>query len=879
MADYTATTNLTLEQCITNGPMTNGDNLTINNGAVVTMTQTNSVLIGNIAINEGEFFIDGTNISSGNVISFVQDWGRNTTAYGQGKYKTTGDWYDLGTTDGTNAQTFNLSTFYGGNFECVVNGIWVETGRRINFDGSSGTTPAVDDWVYKTSDIDVLGRIVGVQSTYVVVQYLTGTLANNDEIEIRKVVTNTNGPDYEISWTADVNHASGDIAEDGIYQEFGNTVYNKTSYTADFGHTISGFVFAHIPESTTLTMGSATGGGFVPPTGCNVRIPNINWTSSNTTNFPGGTIYNAGGSDPSLRPEARTTGGIIEWNIFNVGNAYFRTGNAYTYDMYYVASNTACGGYETASDVVIQHNIGTADPWGTSSPSYYYFATYDMLQSVEISDSLLVMGFSRYGGYAVYSSSDILIKNNIFTCSKNITASVSAYRYSRCSDLTIDNCICCANESTGGLGKQNLYIDQSSDVEVTNFKMMAKQDGTVGGSETQHINLNYINNAMIKGIEILEESCGGDALIGITDCDGVKIRCMGMIDDKVATNSSDFESLVYFSGYCRNIDIARLWIDSTIARTYGAVSLTNTSKSVTVQNCSGPYATLFSPVGADTILLKGVHGGSGTPGSTNGINESYSSCYGWAIHDGFRSDTVGYIVALMIPDTTATNSSITITAGNPLFMKDGSLDMVSGDVVEIAQSYFSKGHISFPGTYTSTIGTSTWNANEWTNVTLDFQYDIGSGWSGSWLDVRTASNWTGITIVAATGVKLKFRLTATGTQSDMRMLIIDTVTSIAVQKANQYPIDQVSCDVILNGIVVDSRWWIYDSDTDTELAEGTASADPVTQNVVVPDATNLLIRVRKSSASVKYKPLITTAITNTTEINVAIIQQADGIAT
>jgi hypothetical protein len=113
----------------------------------------------------------------------------------------------------------------------------------------------------------------------------------------------------------------------------------------------------------------------------------------------------------------------------------------------------------------------------------------------------------------------------------------------------------------------------------------------------------------------------------------------------------------------------------------------------------------------------------------------------------------------------------------------------------------------------------------------------------------------------------------------MSMLIIDTVTSIAVQKANFYSIDQVECDVILNGIVVDSRYWIYDSDTSTELAEGTASADPVTETVTVPSSTNLLIRVRKSSASVKYEPFITTAVTNETEINVAIIQQVDDIAT
>ena len=879
MADYTCTSSMSLEQCITNGSMTNGDNLTINNGAIVTMTQTNSVLIGWIEINEGEFFIDGLNISSGNVISFVEEWDHNVNSNANGIYRITGDWYDLGTTDGTNSQTFSLSTYYGGNFECVVNGIWVETGRRIDFDNASGTTPLVDDWVYKVSNKDVLGRIVEVQSTYLVVKFLTGTLANNDNLEVVKVVENSNGPDYEVSWTADVNNVSGDIHEDGVYQEFGNAVWDEASYINDFGDKISGFVFAHLPESTTLTMGHATNGGFVPPSGCNVRIPNVNCTSSNATNFPGGTIYNDRSTTYSNRPCAYSDlGGEIRFNKVNLGNVCYLNNNPFIWESYYVASNTTYGYNEVASKIDIQNNICTSDCWSGYTGPYNYFGLSYCLSGVSIKDTLMVTSQIRYQSWRMEGANDVDITGNILIYgTSNATSSPRGIYPSNCTDVTMDNNVI----YIGGHAlhtSYGLYVYDCDNVLITNTKISGSVKGTQGIAETPSIYLNRCSDAIVKGIEVIEGAVCGDSLFYLLDNKGVDIRCLGMIDRKTSFTNSDFEYVINVGGFNVDIDVARVWVNNNNAATYGMFATSNTLNGALVQNISSGYTTMFRPQQWDNVSLRGYHGGNGTPGSATGIDESYSASYGWAIHDGFRSDTTGFIVCLMIPETTNTSSSITIIAGNPLLQKDGTLDMVSGDIIEFEQHYFALGHTGFTGTYTSTVGTSSWNANEWSNVTVEFQYDTSTGWNGSWLNARTASNWTGITDTTD-GVKLKFRYTATGTQTTMTMFIVDTTTTIAAQKANQYPIDQVSCDVVLNGIVVDSRWWIYDSDTDTELAEGTATVDPVTQNVVVPDATNLLIRVRKSSASVKYKPLITTAITNTTEINVAIIQQTDDIAT
>ena len=878
MADYTATTNMTLEACITAGPMTSGDNLTINAGAIVTCSQTPSVLIGMVNINDGKLLVDGVNIVTGNMINFVGEYQQEIDVAGQGTFEVNGDWYSIGTTNGTNSQTFNLATYYDSSF-CVdvVPMIHVETGRRIDFDTSSGTAPEVDDYVRKTSNYSILGRITQVEATYLIVKYLTGALIDNDDIEVRKVMDN-NGPDMQVSWTAKVNNASGDIKQAGVYQEFGNSRSNGVSYISAYHHGVGGFTFDNAFQSTTLTMGTAAGtvGGFVPPSGCNVRVPNVHFSTSNTTNYASNNTYHDGTSSETNWYNMDTgSGGEVDLSICNMGGAFFQSDAAYSYSCEYVGATLGMGINRCASKVLINNCVIVQDPMSTATADNRTTNCLDNFYGMDFKNSLILV--SRImRGLLLVSSKSMTIDGNIVSVAAGGAGEVASnhcvYFY-ECSDITFNNNIIIGNNNAE---QDNLiYTTNCTNIEANNIMLCATQDETEQTTGHEAIEITDSRFVEIVGIEFLGSGTMCDDFILLSDASDVKIRCFGMIDDKVDFQTNG-EYVVYTVGLCENLDFARMWASGGVST--NSFVIPSTVKNVTVQNCSGKYAASFDPSGFDDVTFKGVHGGSGSPGSSTGIQDYFLARYGRQIHDGFRSDTVGYITCLMITPSVLIDNT-TITAGNPKFFKDGDLDMVSGDVIEFEMDYFARGHISFPGTYTSVTGGASWNDNEWTNTTLDFQYDIGSGWNGSWLDVRTVSNWTGITITAATGVKIKFRFTATGTQTSMSMLIIDTVTSIAVQKANFYPIDQIECDVVLNGIVVDSRYWIYDSDTSTELAEGTATADPVTETLTVPDATNLLIRVRKSSASVKYYPFSTTAITNETEINVAIIQQVDGIVT
>lgn len=882
MANYTCTTNMTLEACIAAGPMNSGDDLTINAGATVTCDRTPSILMGRITINDGKLLVDGANIGTGNMINFVGNYQEYIIVYGQGELDVDGKWYSIGTTDGTNSQTFNLATYYDTSF-CVdvVPMIQVETGRRINFDNTTGTAPEVDDFVFKASDHGVYGRIIEVQPTYLIVRWLIGTLVDDDAIEVQKVVDN-NGPDMQISWTADVNHASGDILESGVYQEFGNSRANGISYISYYNHGVGGFVFDNQYQSTTLTMGTAAGatGGFVPPSGCDVRIPNVHFSTSNTTNYATNTTYHDGTAVETNWYDLNTSNaGAVDLSICNFGVAYFASAYASSYDGEYVGSQVCTGSSSAGSKTTYDHCVVVPDAVNRAIGSSYIFSTSDLLKGADVTNCMKVTSERNRFYLGALSSYDINFEGCIGTSPGAAlwnTHSNYIYHFNRVAGLTIKNNIAVSFDA----GHGPMLISDCDDVEVDNFMFSSTQDETIQAGEFNGLSIGYCTNARVCGIFVIGNGVPGNAVFSAGDCVNFKLYCMGMIDDKIALGTTDCEQVIYFAGICDNVEMARIWCTEGILN-YAIFNSLAIQQNISVMNCSRRYDSSCMPLGGDYVNCKGLHCSSGNIGNVwNGLYTSYAAGYGSHWHDVFRSDTTGAIALVFTPKTTKTDAVYTINAGAPKFFKDGDLDMVSGDRITFEMQYFARGHTGFSGVTTFTLGQSTDGTDAWgANITKEFQYDVGSGYNGSWLDLTTAANLTGISVNPAIGVKLKVRLTATGTVSNICGMFIHTTTTLTAQKANFYTIDLDDCDVVLNGIVSGSRYWIYDEDLGEELAEGTATTDPVTETVRVKVGTNLLIRVRKSSAPTKYYPFTTKAISNNNDVNVAIIQTEDIIAT
>lgn len=868
MTDYTATTDMTLEAAIAAGPMADGDNLTINNGAVVTCTQTPSILIGNRNIIDGKLFVDGKNISSGNLINFVGEYQSAINVYYKGIFEVDGDWYSIGTTDGSDSQAFSLSSYWGGTLEDFIPAIWVETGRRIDFDNNSGDTPEIGDWIYKTSDTTVMGRIVEVQSTYVVVKFLTGSLVDNDAIEIRKI-TDNNGPDYQITWTALVANASGDIKESGVYQEFANAIANTTSYISTFNHHLGGFVFECAYQSNTLTMGSSSGGGFVPPSGCDVKVPNVHFSTATTTSYGSGDTYQDGTNQEGNRDNINMSGaGGVNLSVCNIGSSYFGTSNAKYYYADYVGASVSIGSTSCLLKQIFNNCVIICDPFSTAI-SYSSISIADCISGADITDCLVVQAYAIFQYLGADTSSNLLIKNCISIMGGSTygsTTNLFCYYTRRCENVSYENCVgISANIHSGA---RVLAALNTSNLTINGMITAAEHDYLNPTTVTSVMTLEDVKDAYICGWKSLGPSTY--RFFNFTDCSRIKVRCMGLIDDPEDMNNKSREMLSTV-GSNTDIDVARIYCENS---SYVFIAtIAPTSLRATIVNCGYDYNKLFEPAGNDT-LIKGLQAGSGDPGGATGIHESYASDSGYQIHDGFKSDTNGFIVCILLP-TSTDNNYVTILNGNPEFNGDGSLDMSNGDIIEVEQSYFAKGHLAFTGNITSMLGAGaiTWGTDEWTNVTVEFQYDTGSGWNGSWLSARTAGNWTGISSISG-GVKLKYKFTATADVADMRMFITETTTSIATQKANLYPIDQdyVTVKIIAKdssdySLIENARVYLV-ADAGGPLSEGTLIFNELTNSSGYVQNTEYLYTadqpvvgwIRKSTSAPLYK---STSITGT----------------
>lgn len=813
MATYIVSTDNDLESVITANSMVAGDDITINSGAVLTCTESPSILMGYIFIQDGKFIIDGTSISAGNVINWVGDQAHQIRSFGLGEFEVTGDWYSLGTTDGTDGQVVDISSYWGGSSEDVIPAIWIETGRRIDFDGSSGDVPEVDDWVYKTSDLEVLGRIVEVQPTYLVVKFLTGSLADNDAIQVRKVVDN-NGPDFQITWTALVNNASGDIKEAGVYQSFANVANNQVNEIANFGNNMGGFVFYNLWQSNSITLGGPTTGGFQPPNGCDIRVPNVHFSTSTSASFP--TTTNPGNNELSRYGLYTTNAGSMDFDKCNFGSAYAATSGARKYHTNFVGANLAIGSVISSGSLRYIETVVPYDCLSNAFVAGYAFRNEQIASEVYMEDCHCVSGAVTQwvmGGSEVAKAT---MKNCISSKANGtlINTSLTSPLFWRVSsNLTIDNCV--LYNFDGTYADQLFYLANCDNVEVTRMKFSATQDHTEQGVEQDGINaFSKCNNLSIIGLEIMGDGFPGASLLDFSGINNVKVRAIGMIDEKILFGS-DVDYFVWIRGICTNFSFARCW------KTGGGQSkfavIPTTAKDVEFINCSGDYSGELEVLGT-RVYIRGTHGASGNMNASDGWETLLENAYGSGWNDGFRSDTTGQLV-LTFPAPTDTDTYYTVTAGSPRFNNSGQLFMESGDIVEFEMPYFAKGHTAFTGVITrgATTGASGPGSDGWgANITADFQYDTGSGYNGTWLDIATPANLTAITGMVG-GIKIKVRLQANATIAP-NGLALYTTTTITDQKNNLYPIDQEEYTFSLTGLQNPTEVRVYRVSDNVELA-------------------------------------------------------------
>ena len=806
MANQTITVDKTISQVIADG-LSDGENITINSGAALTVDESPTVLVGQVTINEGEMVLDGENAT--NPIVFVGENAEEINVNGAGVFRSTlGWWIHPTASTGAANQTWDVSAYFSPSEvdADVFSGCWVETGRRINYDGGSGVAPEVGDWLFKydsgnPQDNGVHGRITEVSGDgvtgYVVVRFLTGSIADNDTIELHTIQDNA-GDDYQISWAASADGA--DVLEADVWQEFGNARQNAANGLSAIGSGMAGFGFEQSHGSNTLTFGDGVN-GFIPPNGARIKFPMCHIATANLADYASNTTTYQAGAASRYELEL-VNGGDCYLDGLSIGSAQFDDNLGGQFQASYCAVNTGFGTYGAIGRATYDHCIFVGDIEDDErSQARSVPAVVDMVAGADIRDCLGL--FTNDAAETTQLGGQTSLNVNIERCIQVSNATAIEWEMVRVNDFTINDMVVIGSQMVfttclGGTARllkfQRDILDASS----------IASDQLIFNAATSDVK--------VTGIEVLNNNAPDDSKVVVTDCNNIQVRGFHFIDrkyDNEATAHTQQEEFVAIGGLNNEILFARCWTDRGNPNEFALIA-SGTSKNVTIQNCSSEYTGEIEPDGINT-LVRGLHSGSGSLGSGTGVETDLIGTAGAPCGDAFRSDTQGILFYNNVPESA--EYPYTILSGSPIFTKDGDVDISIGDSWEVDSGYFAKGHTGFNGTIASVRADQTtntvWNWTAYCDVEL--QYDDGSGYNGTWIDVTDAAAMGNIVFNVA-GMRFKYRFTATANQTDLQGFTLRTTTALQDQIDNYYPLDQRT--LTITGIENPSKVYLFNSALD-----------------------------------------------------------------
>jgi hypothetical protein len=612
--------------------------------------------------------------------------------------------------------------------------------------------------------------------------------------------------------------------------------------------------------------------GFKPVSGLRVRIPNLICSNSNSANWNANT-WNTSSintrhsgvnttNNPSVTIDKITCN--WRWSMTSANNITF----------------TNCG---------LMPSVSITSPTGTLSID---FVAIGLMPASFTSTSMLAINNCNSGtisnlrvarqindgsldsAITISTSNNLVLANiqaEIFGAAGSAVRSASSlgssFTASRCSNFTMTNLT-----AIGGPAQMNTFLSATS---LTGY---AYADSLVGSTQT--------SVSTQPGLSIF--TCTNFTFTGpFTNFGGLTnvhpynnlfnigtANTNGVIQN-VGTSSSPYDcanitgQLVNITS-SDNLIVRRCYVQNTRnASSFGVASeVTNCS----IDNCGGDY-TDTTAVGGQNTRVRGFKSLNTTTGSSAAAGTHYN--------DWFTSATTGRIVFTGNEPSASSGSQFSATLGpGSGYSGSGSIVMVNlNDTVTYETAYFILGHTQFQNTSPTFTGTNS------ANFTIDFQYDLGSGWNGTWLSA-TGTNLSGIgAINPAIGIKLKLRATVNtaSTTNALTFIRLDTNTT-AIDQDTLYPFPFDGSGIISN-ISAGSRIQIYNDTTDTELVNQDVPGTTFTYEYYVGTQVSLgdTIRIRLSKLGKLPQTLLATgtnsgfsAVANQLNDNIYILNGISG---
>jgi hypothetical protein len=566
--------------------------------------------------------------------------------------------------------------------------------------------------------------------------------------------------------------------------------------------------YVGISDANLMTIGTgrdAASAGDLPPSGCNIRIPNIitsntNLTAGYATNVvPSGTIgtrYETATSSSGVVNIDKVTG-TWYWNIqqpysVNIQNLHSceqfvlsETSTPAILNNLHVGCSNQATPY-ASNAIVIQQclNGGTA-------------TNISGLRAQQISTAGYAVYFvNLYGGWTITD-----VRGQF---ASDATALAGPVFFNTCDNITVTNV-----ELVG----KRLIMSACSNWTVTNVYYADNPKALTGSSvPTQAIELmsncksgTLTNIANWVGVADVHALSG---LVYMNTCFDLLVTGIGSstVPYEGGSNASFRTGYIYADGGLnKNIKFQRIWTNNL---RIGLTSSTNTTQLVRMQNCYNTNATLTQGPNWYNAIVRGNRQNSGT------VPTSFTHVDGMHFYDSYTSDTTTRAFLVFTEKSLTTASAYVIDSGTPKFTSTGSLVMATaGDKITYTWSYYILGWTGF--TTFATTGT-----NVATNHLIEYDLDKGAGFSGIWKTLSNANIVAETGVSSTLGIKPKIRITCltSNTANVLTSLVLNGTTTLAIQNTALYPLDAIG--LTISGIKPGSDVIVYQAGTTNVLDTG-----------------------------------------------------------
>ncbi len=614
---------------------------------------------------------------------------------------------------------------------------------------------------------------------------------------------------------------------------------------------VRGKLMWHVTSGLRIGSDGTNNVGYLPPAGCRVRIPNIFATCCTRTV--------GSGSGPRVVPSATLTtrqeflaaasGRLVmdkaccQWNMSGLAQIY-------SFDI----QNCAISDNFTASKVAAYSQILGTVIAPTQALSFMALQITTAYQGVLFQDNTfarysLPTGSSLCAQYsAIYNS--VFRRNKTLSLTNRAAQAVNTDYFGTLVDCLIEDCttIGAAVRLTGCLRstiRNPAYLDRMSG---STDNVLPHNGVEFGG------NIGCSIEGFGFGVVALTPPYTALATVsGCTDC---AVRGIGS-----AAAPLDLQNVtgIAVDGGTNNqgVKIQRVYSVGARVSTLGGQ---NSAYGMTVESVVGDYGDPSSAVYCDSVYkaFSGVLAGG------------QFSVYGTHWADCFLSTTTGVLKAFGNEPTVRSALQCQVTGGAPFFNAQGAIACVAiGDQVTLTMPYFAKGHTALANSALVTVGIAT------TNLSYEFQYDLGGGFNGSWLDA-SAANFAAVgAIDPAVGVRVMLRVTCTtaNAANSVREVSFPTSTTLAGQRASVYPLDALTLTIV--GLATGSRVRMTRRDTGAVLLN---EAEAIGSVAISTDYAGLIdVEARKASATPFYQPWVAVADMSLGNTTITALQVRDDL--